>query len=257
MCEILGVCSSQSFQVNDLLNAFFHHSRVCKHGWGLAVFRGCGASLEKEPVMADDSLYLRRRLTGKVQGANLLAHIWQATIGRIEYVNCHPFLWEDAGGRAWTLVHNGTLFETTGFSRFLDMQEGTTDSEQLLLYIVEQMNMAIADSAEPLGAKQRFRILDDLIAEMSAGNKLNLLLYDGEIMYVHTNFRDSLYVLEQPGRVIFSTTPLLHDGWKKVPMNQLLAYRSGELLLCGKKHSHEFFEKDHDLTPLLATFAEL
>ena len=75
MCELFGVCAAKSFRVNDLLQAFFSHSREHKHGWGLAVFRGGGVSLEKEPVKAEDSKYLRQRLSRPVEGASLFAHI--------------------------------------------------------------------------------------------------------------------------------------------------------------------------------------
>ena len=257
MCEILGVCAAQSFQVNDLLDAFFHHSRTMKHGWGLAVFRGAGVSMEKEPVMAEESLYLRRRLSGPVSGAHLFAHIRLATIGRIEYANCHPFVWDDASGRTWTLVHNGTLFEAQKLSRFLDHQEGTTDSERLLLYIVEQMCENYVKTGQALDAAERFALLDTLITDLSCGTELNLLLYDGETMYVHTNCKDSLHLLESPGRVIFATKPVLWEGWKKVPMNQLLGYRKGELIFQGTCHDHEFHEEDYDMTPLLSAYAEL
>ncbi|MBQ9015790.1 MAG: class II glutamine amidotransferase [Firmicutes bacterium] len=257
MCELFGVCAAQSFPVNDLLEAFFHHSYEHKHGWGLAVFRGGSVSMEKEPVKAEDSLYLRQRLSRKVEGANLFAHIRFATIGRIEYANCHPFIWDDDSGRTWTLIHNGTMFEGKKLSPFLDAQEGTTDSERILLYIVSLMNEAYAKAGEPLSDRQRFRLLDETICDLSAGNKLNMLLYDGQTMYVHTNCRDSLHLRRSPGRVIFSTKPLLSEGWEKVPMNRLLGFRSGEQIFEGTDHGHEFHEEDVDMTPLLSAFAEL
>lgn len=110
MCELFGLCAAEKYRVNELLDVFFHHSTEHKHGWGLAVFYGKGVSMEKEPVRALDSLYLRQRMTREIAGTNLLAHIRLATIGRIEYANCHPFIWDDNSGRTWTMIHNGTLF---------------------------------------------------------------------------------------------------------------------------------------------------
>lgn len=257
MCELFGVCAAESFRVNDLLQVFFSHSREHKHGWGLAVFRGGGVSLEKEPVTAEDSKYLRQRLSRPVEGANLFAHIRLATIGRIEYANCHPFIWDDESGRTWTMIHNGTLFEGRKLAPFLDVQEGATDSERLLLYIIHRMNETYAKAGRPLHGQERLQLLDEIIVELSAGNKLNLLLYDGEIMYVHTNCSGSLHYWEGPQRMIFSTTPLLMDGWKPVPMNQMLAFRKGELIFQGSRHGNEFHEEDYDMTPLLSAFAEL
>ena len=257
MCELFGVCAAESIQVNDLLSAFFSHSRQHKHGWGLAVFRGSSVSMEKEPVKAEDSFYLRQRLSRKIEGANLFAHIRLATIGRIEYANCHPFIWDDESGRTWTMIHNGTLFEAKKLSPFLDVQEGTTDSERLLLYIVHRMSREYAKAGRPLSDQRRMELLDQIIVDLSAGNKLNMLLYDGEIMYVHTNCAGSLHYWEKPGQVLFATTPLLMDGWEPVPMNRLLAFRQGRKLFEGTVHDNEFHEEDYDMTPLLSAYAEL
>lgn len=80
----------------------------------------------------------------------LVAYIRYATVGRIEAANCHPFVWDDQSGRTWTLVHNGTLFESGPTSTFVTQQEGATDSERLLLYIVSRMNRALDASGGTL-----------------------------------------------------------------------------------------------------------
>ena len=257
MCELFGVCAAQKIRVNDYLEAFFNHSWEHKHGWGLALFQGSNVSVEKEPMKASDSTYLRRRLSQKIEGKNLFAHIRLATIGRIEYVNCHPFLLEDDFGRTWTMIHNGTLFEGEKLSKFVDIQEGTTDSERLLLYFVAQINEATAKAGQPLDDAQRFRVLDETIVSLSHGNKLNLLLYDGETMYVHTNCPGTLHYRRDPQGLIFSTKPLLTEGWEPVPMNRLLACRDGEFIFEGTDHGNVFHEEDYDMTPLLSAFAEL
>ena len=146
------------------------------------------------------------------------------------------------------MIHNGTLFEGNKLAPFLDMQEGTTDSERLLLYIIHRMNEAYAKAGQPLHDQKRLQLLDEIIVDLSAGNKLNLLLYDGEIMYVHTNCRESLH---------FSTKPLLMYGWRPVPMNQMLAFRQGEQIFQGSQHGNEFHEEDYDMGSLLSAFAEL
>ncbi len=257
MCELFGICAAEPFVVNDLLQAFYGHSRVHKHGWGLAIFRGAGVSMEKEPVKADDSVYLRHRLTQTIEEANLFAHIRYATIGRIEYANCHPFLQDDESGRTWTMIHNGTLFEGGKLAPFLDVQKGTTDSERLLLYIVHCMDEAIREAGRPLRDAERLRRMDEIIVDLSYGNKMNMLLYDGEIMYVHTNSEGTLHCREGSRRVIISTAPLLTDGWKPVPMDQLQAYRQGERIFQGTYHGNDFRYEDHDWSTLYSAFSEL
>lgn len=257
MCELFGVSAEKSFIVNEYLNAFFHHSQEHKHGWGLAVFHGLGASLEKEAAKAEDSAYLKQRLSRNVEAANLLAHIRYATIGQIEYANCHPFIWDDDSGRAWTMIHNGTLFHGEKLSPFRDLQEGTTDSERLLLYFVDRMNQALKGTDQPLQEEERFRLLDEALVEIAWDNKLNFILYDGEIMYVHTNCEGTLHRKGMPGRTIFATTPLLTGGWEPFPKNRLIAYRKGSVLFEGTDHGQDFHEDDHDMTSLLSAFAQL
>ena len=257
MCELFGVCAKEKFRVNELLSAFYQHSKYHRDGWGLAVFRGQGAFVEKEPIKATDSAYLKRRMSHPIEESNLFAHIRFATIGRMDYCNCHPFMLEDQSGRNWTMIHNGTFFNGARLARFLDVQEGTTDSERLIMYIVESMNDAITEKGRPLDFGERFRILDEIICELAEGNKINMLLHDGEYMYVHTNCRKSLHRWTGEKRVIFATRPVTLEGWEQLPINQLLAYREGELTAEGTVHDGEFQDADHDYLALMSAYSEL
>ena len=257
MCELFGICAAEKLRANEYLDAFYHHSFEHKHGWGLAVFHGSGVTLEKEPVRAVDSGYLRNRLSREVLASNLLAHIRLATIGRIEYANCHPFVYDDDSGRTWTMIHNGTMFESGDLSKYLPSQEGTTDSERILMFIVDCVNQEYAKSGAPLSAEDRFSLIDRITIRLSRGNKLNMLLYDGEYMYAHTNCPDGLYLQENPGRILVATKPLLEEGWRKFPENQLHVYKSGAPAFAGTIHENTFHEEDYDMTPLLSAYAEL
>ena len=110
MCEIFAVSSEQEVKLNALLSEFFSHGAKHPNGWGLAVFYGNAVSLEKEPVEAGKSAYLKERLSHQILACNALAHIRQATVGQMEYANSHPFILRDGFNRAWTLAHNGTIF---------------------------------------------------------------------------------------------------------------------------------------------------
>ena len=251
MCELFGVCANEQIRVNEYLDSFYNHSFYHKDGWGLAVFRGGGVSMEKEAVRAIDSTYLRQRISKEIMAANMFAHIRAATIGRMEYANCHPFVWDDESGRTWTLIHNGTLFNGRKLSKYRDIQEGTTDSERFLLYIIDTMNRTYLEAGKKLSPDDRFRVLDDIIVEMSDGNKLNILLYDGEYMYVHTNMAETLYENKTLNCTIFATKPVLTDGWKPLPMNQLFSYRNGVLIREGSVHNHEFHEHEKQMSAIL------
>ena len=130
MCELFGVSSREDFYANDYLKAFYAHSDFHPHGWGLACVSRNSALVEKESVKASTSNYLRERLSQPITEKLLLAHIRYATIGNVEYKNCHPFTGRDSTGRRWTLIHNGTIFDYPALYPYLKTQKGDTDSER-------------------------------------------------------------------------------------------------------------------------------
>ena len=125
MCELLGFSSRRRRNVTPLLREFFSHAERHPHGWGLARFEDASApQIEKEPVKATESETLRRILDEGVEAQTLLGHIRLATVGTIEYANCHPFSETDNSGRVWTLVHNGTIFSGVALNDYRGVQFG-------------------------------------------------------------------------------------------------------------------------------------
>lgn len=264
MCELLGVTSDRSYNANSLLQGFFAHSQTNTDGWGLAVFRGRGVSMEKEPVKALDSTYLWQRLSREVTSRNIFAHVRRATVGRAEYANCHPFIWDDDSGRTWTLMHNGTIFEPGGTCNYGSRQEGSTDSERLNLYIIDRCNEMIrAHGREYMEVPEnRFRLMDKIVNEMSHGNKLNILVYDSEYMYVHSNSSGTLHRTGRDGTWIFATRPVITEEladteWEQVPLDQLHVFKDGRHVWSGKRHENEFDESQYDFISLYSAFAAL
>lgn len=251
MCELLGITAGHDIDATELLGAFYRRSIDHPHGWGLAVFRQGGVSLEKEPERALDSRYLRSRLSRGVTCSAAFAHIRYATVGRIESVNCHPFVWDDSRGRTWTLAHNGTLFESGPTAALTSHQEGSTDSERLLLYIIRRMD---GEQDDP---RRRWQVMDEIIQEMAPGNKLNLMVCDGAYQYFHTNCPGTLYRWQEEDVAVFATHPLLCRGWTPAEQNRLLVYRRGVEVWRGTAHSGTFREEEHDMSSLYGAFAEL
>lgn len=247
MCEILGLSSRKRITVNRYLQEFFSHSDRHCHGWGMALFYGNAVSLEKEAVCARESQYLRQRIAHPIVIDNMIAHIRLASVGRMFYENCHPFVKHDNGGRSWTLAHNGTIFSYPQLDVFKTLQEGQTDSERILFYIIDEVNKQHDEQGWHLTPEERFRLLDKLVTRMSDGNKLNLLIWDGEYMYVHTNYRNTLYFCQMDsGTVMFSTQPLDNSGWEPVPFLRLLVYREGRLVFVGQGGSKEYFDPEEN-----------
>lgn len=257
MCELFGVDSAKKIPLNELLREFFSDGTEHPHGWGMAFFYGNAVSLEKQPQSAVTSNYLKQRLRAKIETDKMIAHIRLATRGTMDYENTHPFVMRDNYDRTWTLAHNGTIFESEVLEPFVATEDGDTDSERILCYIIDQVNAAQDEKGVALTKEERFALLNRIILEIAPENKLNLLIFDGEIMYIHTNYKDSLYRCRKDKAIVMATRPLDRDKWKNVPMNQLLAYEDGKLIYTGTKHEYEFVDSEEKMHMLFLDFANL
>lgn len=257
MCELFGVTSREPIEVNNYLNKFVDRSDEQPHGWGIATLHGNEAILEKEATQASKSQYLGKKLSNPIIENNLFAHIRYATIGNVEKYNCHPFTYEDWTSRRWTLIHNGTIFEYKDLEDYINVQEGDTDSERILLHIIDLVNHKTMSKGAPLTAEERFNMIDTLAVKLSKGNKLNFLLYDGEYTYVHTNYQDSLHYLDKNGAVIISTKPLTDENWVNFPLYTLQVYKNGQLVFTGTNHGNEYIDNEEDMKLIYQIFSEL
>lgn len=255
MCQIFGVSAKEKFTINDYLKKFYDHSSDHPHGWGLAIMDDKNVNIEKEPVQATLSTYMKYRIESPIKTAAAFAHIRYATIGNVKYYNCHPFTEMDKTGRQWTQVHNGTIFDFPPLDKYVMEQVGDTDSERIFMYVLDKINEAEADG--PLDAKARFDLLDSLVCRMSKRNKLNYMLFDGEILYVHSNYEKGLHVMQKNGCTIVSTDPLDPKGWEPLPLNTLFGYKDGELVFTGTTHENTYVDNEEDLKFLYQIFAEL
>lgn len=246
MCELFAVSYTRERVINPMLGEFFSHGCNHPHGWGMA-FLGNGTHMAKEPVNSCDSLYLRKCLNTTVAADVMLAHIRLATRGVIDYNNTHPFVMSDCSGRTWTQAHNGTIGSGNILSGYTSEQQGDTDSERLLIHITASINAATIRRARPLNAAERFSVVDNVIHEITPGNKVNLLLHDGEMLYVHSNCKGSLYQCRSGDGVVFSTRPLNSgDSWDPVPLSRLMAYRRGRIAAAGEQHNNEFVQDEDE-----------
>ena len=244
MCELFAVNSKEPVDVTRYLRVFYQHSALHPHGWGLCWREDDGIVLHKEPTRALDSAYLGGLLKGPIAQTRLLAHIRLATLGRIAYENCHPFICSDSDGAEWMMIHNGTIFNDALIAGYEKRSKGSTDSERVTLFLMDVLNAAEARSGAGLGFDALFDTLSSALTKLSNGNKLNIILDDGEYTYVHTNTMEKTLYVKQEGNVaLFSTQPL--DGnprWEPVPTAQLQAYRDGRLVRQGKPHANIFVE---------------
>ena len=241
MCELLGISAGKPVDVRNYLKTFYSHSVRHPHGWGLMRASDGAYEIIKEQVCASGSRILSGVVEKTQPQTNMLAHIRLATVGSVKYDNCHPFSGFDASGRRWTFMHNGTIYSAgTKLSKYHEEQVGDTDSERIFLYLMDELNREIILNDAPLNTEQRCRLIDRLTASLSPRNKLNLMIFDGEILYVHKNMRDTLVFRETENGVILSTAPLDSGTWEDLPMTRLFAYKDGKRVYEGAPHGNEF-----------------
>ncbi len=239
MCELFGASLKKPVNMKKYLDEFYSHSRKHPHGWGLAVEGDGGMKISKSPECAVESEQLAEILSKLQPEKNLLAHIRYATVGAKKADNCHPFNGRDNSGREWTLIHNGTIYSGMELMKYLDVQQGDTDSERVFLYLIDSVNEALEQKGS-LSREERFGIVEKLVYSLSSRNKLNLMIFDGEVLYVHQNMSGTLYFKQTDEGYYFSTQPLDGDEWFGFPMCRACAYKNGEKLFEGSCHGNEF-----------------
>ena len=257
MCELLGIDSRDKIYANDLLREFFDHSSVHKDGWGLSVLDKDPPLYIKEHLRANSSNALEDILNKDILSSLLIAHIRRATIGDVDNRNAHPFVRKDITGRTWTLAHNGTIFEGDLLNRYYYIQNGTTDSERILLYLIDQIDSHIQYGSDLSDINIRAKLIEDIIVRLAPENKLNLLITDGEYLYVHKNEVKTLYRKRSEGSYIFATVPLDDGNWEEVPDNRLLVYKDGNEIYEGKPHEFYYHHSDEKMKMIFMEYASL
>ncbi len=246
MCELFGLSAYKRTDIKAYLKEFFSHSDKNPHGFGLLT--GDKNVLLKQPCRASDSRALADALEEISPQRIAIAHIRYATVGMVTAQNCHPFVLKDISGREWSMIHNGTIYSVRNTIKYTDKQTGDTDSERLFLYFIDVLNSRLAKG--DICERERFDIVNDFIVENAPRNKLNIIFFDGETMYVHKNLKDTLSFKKLDCGVIFSTTELDDSGWEQFPMTQVIAFKDGKEVFRGAPHKGEFIPTLEYITAL-------
>lgn len=57
------------------------------------------------------------------------------------------------------------------------------------------------------------------------------MIFDGELMYVHTNFKDNLHYLKNDGKNVIATPPLNdNENWNVLKLNKLYCLNESEVI---------------------------
>ena len=109
---------------------------------------------------------------------------------------------------------------------------------QLFLSMLENINENISKVIPD--ERSRFEVINKFIAENAPKNKLNLMIYDGDLLYVHKNLKNTLCFKRLKDGIIFSTKPLDDGIWIPFPMAQVIAYKNGSERYRGDRHKGDF-----------------
>ena len=242
MCELFGFTADSKRDLRSYLTEFYSHSVRHPHGWGLAAYQNGKLNIVTEPVCASKSKIIKDIVASLEPQNNMLGHIRLATVGTLGKSNCHPFTKTDITGRTWVMAHNGTIFSGMTLLKYDELQEGETDSERILMYFVDKINERTKEKGAPLNSAERCAVIDNAIASITKRNKVNLILFDTQQYYVHTNMKGTLYRRVKDGAVMFGTVPYDSVGWEEIPLCTLFVYQNGSLLFTGNNHHNEYIE---------------
>ncbi len=243
MCELFGASLKAKEDISGYLTEFFSHGVQHPHGWGIYREHRGNFKIVKEAVSSIKSALAKEIVLTTEPQKHFMTHIRLATAGAVKTENCHPFSGTDASGKCWTLIHNGTIYAVNRTFSYRSAQHGNTDSERVFLYLLDKLN-----KVRPGNDSERFAVADEVVQELSERNKLNLLISDGETLYVHKNMEGTLFYLKTDNGYYFSTKPLGNGVWTEFPTAQLIAFRNGEKLFSGTNHGKIFTSVMHSIS---------
>lgn len=195
MCRLFGFRSVIPSQVHSSLvaadNALSVQSNRHPDGWGVAYYVDGSPHLTRSPQTAlNDALF--HRLSGVVSSETVLAHVRQATQGKNNVLNCHPFQY----GR-WVGAHNGdipNLSDRRGAllkeiaPRLRRYVLGETDSELVFFQFLSRLaeygplsrSHSVLDMKEALA--QTIRRVRELCDEKEHHALLTFIITDGQAL---------------------------------------------------------------------------
>lgn len=228
MCEIYGFCGKYPSLLNDYTDVFWSHSEVHRDGFGYYL-----ADKDDFFVSTLAAKNYRPLATTSFLTSLGLFHIRFKTHGGISLTNCHPFIEKDNRGIQWALIHNGYIEDTPQTEVLKKYQTGETDSERILLSLIETINHFYDYSYTESEREERsflYAILNHKLQEMSHLGKLNLIFTDNKTnnMYVFMNHARTLHIQRAEEGVHIATTPLYGCGWEYIEPLRLHIFNAGE-----------------------------
>lgn len=232
MCEIYGFCGSKVSKLNKYTDEFWLHSRIHQDGFGYYLADKNDLYINPKSAMAYIDKLSHKSFTSKLA----LCHIRFKTHGPASPENCHPFIKYDSHGIQWSLIHNGYIDDDAVTAALSTLQTGETDSERILMAIVESVNSYYEHSYTDNRTDfllYLYKSIQSALSRLSELGKTNLIFTDNltNNMYVYMNSRNTLFYLKTDEGYHFSTTKLSDENWLPVEPFRLHIYNNGRFIL--------------------------
>ena len=228
MCEVYGFCGNHQTSLNKYTDEFWLHSKIHQDGFGFYLADRNEFYINPKSAMN----YIEKLNKKNFLSSLALCHIRFKTHGEATIENCHPFIKYDSRGIKWSLIHNGYISDNPLTSALGKIQIGETDSERILLTIIEAVNSLyehvwIEDYREFL--YYQYIQIEAALSELSSLGKTNLIFTDNKTnnMYVYMNSPRTLFYLETEDGFHFSTVPLSGELWAAVEPYKLHVFNNG------------------------------
>ncbi len=266
MCRLYAFRANEQTKVECTLvhaqNALLLQSRADSRGtshadgWGLSVYHDSVPEVYKRASTAYEDFFFNSTAE-RLYSNCVVAHVRNATIGRPDVRNCHPFTYH-----CWSFAHNGTLFGFEELERRLAQEtgpalqahrRGVTDSEQAFVWLLSRMARAGISPErvcpDPDGLRE---VVAESVRELAAMSheanperpaQLNFILTDGHTLVAsrwnHTLFRvvrDGIRDCEICGiphvahhepvayrAIVIASEPISDESWEAVPNHSVIS----------------------------------
>ncbi|MCO4794194.1 MAG: class II glutamine amidotransferase [Bacteriovoracaceae bacterium] len=214
MCRLFGFRSVINSQVHTSLvhadNALEQQSLKHPDGWGVSYYvAGAPHVVKSDRTALDDNIF--KKVSGVVSSQTVIAHIRNATLGKVNILNTHPFQFGN-----WTFAHNGNIknFDnhksqivsliSPELKRFI---LGNTDSEVFFYFILTRLQekVELDDKDCPIETLSYVvrNALDELISIIGEYSKidnagetetyLTFIITNGNTMLAHNGGKNLFY----------------------------------------------------------------
>jgi glutamine amidotransferase len=234
MCRLFGQLADLHRSAAEPLcsaeNALRTQSHLHPHGWGIAWYGARGPRIRRGVMAAhadDDFVRAGRRARSRI----VIAHVRDASVGRVALENTHPFL-----EGHWVFAHNGTVarYKRSGVVRAALLAaisparrlrlRGETDSERCFQLFLSRLDQR-AGTGRPTMADVRTALSETVALVCAIADRgehrstLNFLVSDGRMLCACRHGKPLQVSASAGDGHVFAVAsePIGRAGWEVVP----------------------------------------